>query len=143
MVFNDLVRDNNLCESANGACRELLAGVCAAYPYFTLAHFFAVRTGMLGIEQVSDQMLTNPYPTIFLRAEPMLQSGNIEPVTTRDGVDLAAPFLEDNDEMISETLASIYLSQGNREKAIDIYLKLSLKNPEKSRYFAYLIAQIS
>ena len=50
--------------------------------------------------------------------------------------------LEDNDSVVTETLASIYAAQGNINKAISTYNKLSLLHPEKSSYFAALIEKL-
>ena len=52
------------------------------------------------------------------------------------------PELDDDDEVVTEELAEIYLAQGLRDKSVAIYRKLSLRNPEKSVYFAELIGKI-
>ncbi|MBR3702815.1 MAG: hypothetical protein IKM12_04625 [Alistipes sp.] len=48
----------------------------------------------------------------------------------------------DEDDMVSEELAEVYLQQGLKDMAIETYRKLSLLNPEKSIYFAELISKI-
>lgn len=50
--------------------------------------------------------------------------------------------LDDEDDIVSEELAEVYLAQGLKSEAIAIYRKLSLLNPKKSIYFAELIKQI-
>lgn len=45
-------------------------------------------------------------------------------------------------EMISEPLAELYYKQGYYDKALKMYEKLILNNPEKSIYFASLIQEI-
>lgn len=137
MDINDIALDPSLIERDPINARALLQNLLGQYPYFTLAHFAAVRAGVEPLNSICERLLTNPYPSLFCISEIAPQADQ-----TDQGVDLAAPYLELSDEIVSETLASIYLAQGNKNKAIEIYMKLSLKNPQKSSYFASLIAQI-
>ncbi len=50
--------------------------------------------------------------------------------------------IDDDDDMVSEELAEVYLAQGLKDMAKETYIKLSLLNPEKSVYFAGLIEKI-
>lgn len=45
-------------------------------------------------------------------------------------------------EIYTETLANVFFEQGKKEKAIEIYRKLILLNPDKSAYFAAKIDQL-
>lgn len=54
---------------------------------------------------------------------------------------LAEHSIEDRD-VITEAMADVWIKQGNIEKAIAIYHKLSLLNPSKSPYFATIIEQL-
>ena len=55
---------------------------------------------------------------------------------------LAKPFTKSSDSLMTETLAKVYLQQKNYKKAIQAYKILSLKNPEKSGFFADQIRAI-
>jgi hypothetical protein len=55
---------------------------------------------------------------------------------------LAERSLQEKKEVMSETLASLYAAQGRSDKAIAMYERLSLVFPEKSAYFAALIAKL-
>jgi tetratricopeptide (TPR) repeat protein len=56
--------------------------------------------------------------------------------------DLSIPSTTINDDIVSENLANIFLKQGKKEKAIEIYKKLIWKFPQKKTYFASRIEEL-
>ena len=57
-------------------------------------------------------------------------------------IDVAKESLIENDDLVTPTLAKVYLEKGHYEKAISAYEKLILKYPEKSTFFAAQIKLI-
>ncbi len=55
--------------------------------------------------------------------------------------EMAVNSINKEEGLVSETLADIYIKQGKYDKAIEMYRKLSLKNPQKNVYFARKIEE--
>jgi len=75
----------------------------------------------------------------FIKNEPQIRPPKAEQINNENKAKKSA---EDHNDLVSETLAAIYIEQMLYHKAIDTYEKLSLKFPEKSRYFADLIQSL-
>lgn len=95
-------------------------------------------------ESVMDDIPAKPLPKDDLLEQYLVQQNGKGNLRTAffNPVDKARQSICENDEIISETLARILESQGNIEKAIEIYNRLSLKFPKKSSYFAARIEKL-
>lgn len=132
----------------------------ALYPWWSGARLAEVcHKGLADVDDVS-RLIVLMHPTATIPME----SIDVEQLTYMSSDDLIDRFLHrggkrivaeegdaedmsmanfgDEDDMVSEELAEIYLNQGLYDEAIDTYRKLSLLNSEKSIYFAGLIAEI-
>ena len=75
----------------------------------------------------------------FIREEPQIHPPSPDKLDMENKARRSA---EDPNDLVSETLASIYTEQMLFHKAIDTYQKLSLKYPEKRAYFADQISEL-
>ncbi|MBD3750334.1 MAG: hypothetical protein IE931_12650 [Sphingobacteriales bacterium] len=104
-------------------------------------HIFHLR----GVEELTDNIAQNttvPYNfrrkefqiiDKFIKEEPQIKPPAPNKIDTENKAKKSS---EDHGEVVSETLAKIYIEQMLYHKALDVYKKLSLKFPEKSTYFA-------
>ena len=116
-------------------------------PYHTIDYFASQ-----GIKFVQE---TNPNDklgrqlksfTEWLRVMKKLPQKTIEqtPVdqATEANIQSDAAHSIEEKEVVTETMAEVLLKQGKSEKAVEVYRKLSLHNPDKSAYFAAKIEQL-
>lgn len=104
------------------------------------ARWLADRAGKVGFETAvaaqEEAKVRRPQEVIdrFIRANPRI--GRLREEQSPRVVDLARASVEEQEELVTETMALLYVRQGQVERARRAYAQLALKYPEKSTYFA-------
>jgi len=115
-------------------------------PYHTVDYFASqgikLSQADAGTDRMSRQLrsFTEWLKTMKRLPEPEL-AAPIDASTEHQVQHLAAHSLQ-NTDIVTEAMAEVWLKQGNTEKAIEVYNKLSLQNPSKKAYFAAKIDQL-
>lgn len=94
------------------------------------------------IAQQVERSNVNEFESIldkFIRENPRITRAKAE---FYNPVNMAKQSVEEDEELVTETLANVYYKQGNYKKAIRVYEKLCLLYPHKMPYFAGLIQKI-
>lgn len=76
----------------------------------------------------------------FIEENPAFVPNRLDLSESREDISLNS--IVENEDLVSETLASVYAGQKLYDKAIATYEKLILKFPEKSAYFASRIKEL-
>lgn len=104
------------------------------------------KFSMINQEQVNKSEKENPTESIEETLNKL--TAEIEGVTqtvkeAKKKIEETKPkTFSNNDFIVSETLAKIYITQGEFKEAIYVYKKLKQKNPEKESYFDSKIAEL-
>ena len=121
--------------------KEQISELLAKYPWYEVARVAASGGAVrreVDVEKLAEESDGEIISRFLRKADYRIvaEEGEVEQeiVTSAD--------IDDEEDMVSEDLAEIYLNQGLYDQAIDTYRKLSLLNSEKSVYFAGLIAEI-
>ena len=112
------------------------------YPWYEVARVAQSQTTVQRYEVDIEKIVEESEGEIISR---FLRKGDYRIVAEEGDVDAdvrTEAEIDDEDDVVSEELAEIYLAQGLKNEAVEIYRKLSLLNSEKSVYFAEKIENI-
>jgi hypothetical protein len=115
-------------------------------PYHTVDYFASQGIKFIPEEKPTDrfgrQLKSFTEWLKTMKRLPQTEIPKIADIASEKKVEQMAEHSIDQGDVITETMAEVWIKQGNMEKAIETYNKLSLLNPDKSAYFASLAEQL-
>ena len=121
---------------------EQITELLAKYPWYEVARVAQSKSAPQRYDVDAEKIAEESEGEIISR---FLRKGDYRIVAQEGEVEgdvLTEAEIDDEDDLVSEELAEIYLAQGLKSEAVEIYRKLSLLNSEKSAYFAEKIENI-
>lgn len=132
--INELVHGNEESEDTESDARSLM--VMMSFTEW-LVHF--KRTTEKKNEEIEDQKAVRAMWQKEKLAAALEEENDEIPENV---FEMAVNSIAKEEGLASESLAEIYLKQGKHDHAIEMYKKLSLRNPQKNAYFAARIEEI-
>ncbi len=134
-------------ETAEAATAVVAAAQPAATPLPPTGMFFEPDPLLLDHWATHRPTVPEPPTTIdlinnFLRRQPRLTRPAMLPPAAAHQADLSVRSTRAEPDLVSENLARIFVRQGKTARAIEIYEKLMVKQPEKMAYFAAQIQSL-
>ena len=106
-------------------------------------HSFLEWLALSKVKKIDRTPKPNPKQLIDNFIDKKISINKLKKTTFFKPVDVAKESLIENNDLVTPTLAKVYLQQGHYNKAISAYTKLSLKYPEKNSLFANQIQLIN
>lgn len=115
-------------------------------PYFTI-DYFASQGIKIDLTKVNQDKLTvqlrrfTDWLKVMKKTNPDPSDLGTDPELEKAIQNIAKTSVESR-EIVTETMADVFVKQGKVDKAIQLYIKLSFMDPSKSAYFAAKIQQL-
>jgi hypothetical protein len=118
-----------------------------AFEPFHTIDYFASQGIKLGADELPNDRLGRQLKSFtdwlkVMRRLPQKDRETAPDIVAEHAIQSIAAHSIEGKEVVTETMAEVLTKQGMREKAAEVYHKLSLLNPGKSAYFAAKIEQL-
>jgi hypothetical protein len=113
-------------------------------PFHTVDYF--ASQGIKLSEEIQDDKFGKQLKSFtdwlkIMKRLPATEKAVPDPVTEQKVEHLAGDSLQEAD-VVTESMAEVWLKQGKKDKAVEVYRKLSLLDPSKNAYFAAKIESL-